>query len=318
MRRARPIRSISGPIALSAVSVALAAGLIVGWIYVIWRNLELTRKVAQNTWLLVAGVLSLLTIIVVLVLFAVFLAREIREVRRQTSFLDSVTHELRSPLASLRLCLETLARPDLDPGRADGLRQMMLEDVERLEAFVDDILEASQAGFGERMRAITDVPVSGVVGRAVRTAARRHHVDPTIVRIDVPPGLCVRADATALEIVLRNLLDNAIKYSEGRPQVGVSARIEGDRRVRITVEDRGIGIPRADQRRIFERFYRVPEESVRARRGTGLGLFVVQTLVHGMGGKLRVESDGQGRGTRVHVRLPRAKPQPAYAASPHG
>lgn len=303
---------------LSAVSIALAAGLIVGWIYVIWRNLELSRRVAQNTWLLVAGVLSLVTIIVVLVLFAVFLAREIREVRRQTSFLDSVTHELRSPLASLRLCLETLERSDLAPERAAELRRMMLDDVDRLEAFVDDILEASQAGHADRVRSIGDVELSEVVARAVRTACRRYHLDPEIVTVDVPPGSRVRADPTGLEIVLRNLVDNAIKYSEGTPRITVVARPVGDRHVEILVEDQGIGIARSDLRRIFERFYRVPEEAVRARRGTGLGLFVVQSLAHAMGGRLRVESEGPGKGTRVRLRLPRARPADAEPRPSHG
>jgi len=313
----RTIRSISGPIALSAVSVALAAGLLVGWIYVIWRNLELSKKVVQNTWLMVAGVSSLVTIIVVLVLFAVFLAREIREVRRQTSFLDSVTHELRSPLASLRLCLETLARPDLDPARAAELRTMMLEDVERLQAFVDDILEASRVGYGDAVRAVGDVPLGAVVQRAVQTAAARHRMDPSVVNVAVPEGIVVRADEMALEIVLRNLLDNAIKYAEGTPEVAVRAVPDGERFVRITVEDHGIGIARPDLRRIFERFYRVPEEAVRARRGTGLGLFVVQSLVHAMGGRIRVESDGPNEGTRVHLRLARSSDRSARRAHAH-
>ena len=108
-------RSISGPIVLSSVSVALSIAMLVGWIFVLVRNRELTKGVVFNTWMLVGGVASLITIITVLVLFTVFLAREIGEVRRQDSFIDSVTHELRSPLAAIRLCLETLRLTGLAP-----------------------------------------------------------------------------------------------------------------------------------------------------------------------------------------------------------
>ncbi len=299
----RPIRSISGPIALGAVSVVLAAGLLVGWIYVILRNLELTRQYAQNTWLLVTGIVSFGVIILVLVIFSVFLVREIREVRRQTSFIDSVTHELRSPLAALRLCLETLKRRELDPARRVELQEMMLDDVERLSSFVDDILEANRAVQSGRTHAVAEVHIASLVHRVVQGVCKRHRIDPSRVRVEVPEHLFAHLDGVSLEVALRNIVDNAVKYSDGEPSVTVQIGM-ADGHLVARVQDEGIGIPRRDLKRVRRRFYRVPEEPVRARRGTGLGLFVVSSLVHAMGGKLVVESEGRGKGTTVTLRVP--------------
>ncbi len=301
----RPLRSISGPIILSSITVALSAALLVGWIYVILRNQELSKQVAGNMWLLVGGIVFFAVIITVLVLFSVFLAREIREVRRQTSFIDSVTHELRSPLASLRLCLETIARRELSVDKQRELRDMMLGDVERLSAFVDDILEASRLSHGDRSQAISDVRVLDLVSRCASNVVRRHNVASDALVIEVPEDLTLRCDATALEVIIKNLLDNAVKYSGARPRVVVRARELGAT-VELVVVDDGIGIPRDEIKRIADRFYRVSGEQVRARRGTGLGLFVVSALVRNLGGKLKIHSEGPGHGASVQVRLPTA------------
>lgn len=300
----RPTRSISGPIIYGSVAVALSTALLVGWIYVIVRNQELTQQwAASNLWLLVAGIVSFSTIITVLVLFAVFLAREILEVRRQTTFVDSVTHELRSPLASLRLCLETLRRAELASGQRDRLHDMMRNDVERLSGFIDDILEATRLGHGGRSHAAVSIDLLALVQRCIALVARRNAVDTAAMRVDIPERLHVLSDPTALEIVVKNLIDNAVKYSDPPAEVAIAAVVEGHQ-LRIDVVDKGIGIPRRELARVFDRFYRVDDESVRARRGTGLGLFVVNALVRGMGGRLSAHSAGPGTGTRMTVVLP--------------
>ncbi|MEL7306291.1 MAG: ATP-binding protein, partial [Myxococcota bacterium] len=135
---------------------------------------------------------------------------------------------------------------------------------------------------------------------------RRFGVTPSDITIDVEPGLVLRTDETALDTVVRNLLDNAIKYSERPPRVQVTAKRHQDDLV-IEVTDSGIGIPQGLQKRVFERFYRVPEEEVRRRSGTGLGLYVVHALVRGIGGRLSLRSEGAGRGTTMHVVLPAAR-----------
>ncbi len=312
----RPTRSISGPIIYGSVSVALTTALLVGWIYVIVKNQELTQRWAGNLWLLVSGIISFAMLIAVLVLFSVFLARAILDIRRQTTFIDSVTHELRSPLASLRLCLETLARPGLPDPHRERLHEMMHDDVERLAAFIDDILQATRIEHGGKGQVVSPVDLGSLLSTCVTTVCRRHRMSHDDVVIDVRPGLEIDTDAAALEIVMKNLIDNAIKYSDPPANVRINVVVE-DRRVRIDVIDQGIGIPRSALRRVFDRFYRVDEEAVRARHGTGLGLYVVNALVRGIGGHLSAHSEGPGVGTRMTVLLPLAK-APTTVASATG
>jgi len=314
----RRSRSIGLPILLSSITVALSAALLVGWILVILRNLELTRtfQYSASTTLMVAGIVSFAVIITVLVLFSVFLAREIREVRRQTSFIDSVTHELRSPLASIRLGLETLARADLANEQRERLREMMLDDTERLSSFIDDILAASRLEHGDVEQEVQEVPLRALVEECVVSVARRHRVQADVVEVDVPEQIRVTTDPTALEVVVKNLLDNALKYSDPPYEVRVSARMPAGDTVVIAVADAGLGIPKRDLKRVFQRFYRVPDQAASSRRGTGLGLFVVSAVVRSIGGKLRARSEGKGRGTTIEVLLPRAGRLDVPATSP--
>jgi signal transduction histidine kinase len=298
-------RSVSITIILSTISVALSVAMVVGWVLVIVNNMKLaTEAVATSAWLMVGGILSFVVITTVLVLFTVFLVREILEVRRQTSFIDSVTHELKSPLASLKLCAETLARPELEAERREQLRVMMLDDVNRLITVIDGILHASRVGQGKVAKVDAEVDLSELVTRAVEDMLRRHRLEAPAVHVDVPEGTRMYTDSNALRTVIENLVDNAIKYSGGAPAVVVRGR-EIDDGFQIEVEDAGIGIGARDLERVFDRFYRVPVESVRTRHGTGLGLFVVSSLVKDLGGKITAHSEGEGSGTTMRVRLPR-------------
>lgn len=316
MSSRRRHRSISGPITLSSIAVVLTTALLVGWILVIYRNQVLTQNWEGNAWLMVIGIVSFVAIMTVLVLFSVFLAREILEVRRQTSFIDSVTHELRSPLASLRLCLQTMARPQLRPEQAEQLREMMLDDVERLSAFIDDILESNRLGHGQEARRFEAVDLEELARRCAATVGKRHHVDPAEIEIEIPPGTATYSDPVALEVIIRNLLDNAVKYSEPPYRVGVRASRTARNGLVIEVYDEGVGIPRHALKRVFDRFYRVDDEAVRSRRGTGLGLFVVKALVRGLGGRLIALSDGPGQGTRMRIELRERRPAPRTGEHP--
>jgi signal transduction histidine kinase len=304
MVRRRNIRSLSVPIALGATSVPLSIALLVGWTLVVSQNTALTREVTQNMWLLVLGILSLVVVTGVLVMFSIFLGREILEVRRQDSFIDSVTHELKSPLASLKLCLETLDRPGLGDEQRDSIRAMMMDDVDRLSSFIDDVLQASRLSHAKVGLDVSQVRVADLVHRCIDGVVLRHKVEREAFTTDLDPELAVSTDRAALEIVLKNLLDNAVKYSGPQVQVSVrAAHMESGGAV-IEVADEGIGIPRKDLKRVFHRFYRVPGEHVRSRRGTGLGLFVVSSLVRNMGGRVEAQSEGQGSGTTIRVLLP--------------
>jgi signal transduction histidine kinase len=304
MPRARRPRSISTPIVLSTISVLLTLALLVGWTLVIVKNMSLTRAIESNALLLIGGIASFVVIMSVLVLFSVFLVREILEVRRQETFIDSVTHELKSPLASIKLCLETLAREELSSEQRERLRNMMLADVDRLSVFVEDILEASRIAHGIRSQFWTATDIGELIERCVGNLRARYALPEESVVIDVPPGLVVRTDPTALETVLKNLLDNAVKYSAMPIKIDISVRSAPEGELELIVRDHGIGIAKSQLKRIFRRFYRVPSEEVYARSGTGLGLYVVAALVKNLGGAIEAQSSGPSQGTAITVRLP--------------
>jgi signal transduction histidine kinase len=297
-------RSISTPIVLSTISVLLTVALLVGWTLVIVKNMTLTRAFESNALLLVGGIVSFVVIMSVLVLFSVFLVREILEVRRQQTFIDSVTHELKSPLASIKLCLETLAREEVSTAQREQLRRMMLADVDRLSVFVGDILEASRIAHGIHSHLWTATDIGDIVQRSVENVQQRYGLGAEAVQLDLPPKIVIRTDPVAFETVLSNLLDNAVKYSAAPVHIRVSIRTEPNGDFELVVHDSGIGIAKSQLKRIFRRFYRVPNDEVYARSGTGLGLYVVAALVKNLGGRIEAYSPGPSQGTSITVRLP--------------
>lgn len=306
----RRLRSIFKPIILASIGVALSIALIVGWTAVLLNHHELTERVAANIGLMASGILSLIVIISVLIWFGIFLVREILEGRRQTSFIDSVTHELKSPLASLKLCLETMDRRGVSPEQQLRLRAMMMQDLERLAAFIDDVLAANRVTPGRQPVEQREVVLYDLVSESVSRVLRRHRLGDSAVRMDIAPELRIATDPTALETVMTNLIDNAVKYSGDRVEVEVRARrVAGH--IEVEVQDHGIGISPKYVRRIFERFYRAPGETVQARRGTGLGLYVAATLVRNLRGRLVAVSEGLERGATMRLSLPATASPPA-------
>jgi signal transduction histidine kinase len=297
-------RSIKVPIVLGAITVVLALALMVGWILVIFRNIDLSKQVVANHWLMAGGVVSIVVIVTVLVLFSVFLVREALEGRRQVGFIDSVTHELKSPLASLKLAVQTLDRRELSAEQRRQLHQMMLDDVDRLTAFIDDILVASRLGHGPGDASVTNVALRDLAERVAERVSQRQRVPTEAITLRVDAGLRMMTEQTTLEIILQNLLDNAVKYSNEPVRVELSVEVLPTGRLEFTVRDQGIGIPPHLIGLIFDRFYRVPSEAVRARRGTGIGLYVASSLVKNLGGTLTAQSAGPGAGTTFSFAIP--------------
>ena len=160
--------------------------MLVDWVILMVEKMSIRQEVAAHAAsLLVAGVASFALIIVVMVVFVVFLVRQIHEVRKQTSFVDSVTHELKSPLASLKLCLETLARPELGESQRGTLRLMMLDDVDRLSTFIDDVLEASRISHGRKSHVLADITIAEVAHTVASTVAKRYKLAPGSIAISV-------------------------------------------------------------------------------------------------------------------------------------
>jgi two-component system, OmpR family, sensor histidine kinase SenX3 len=302
MRIASPNKAIAFFITFGAVLVLLAVGLNVGWIVLNWR-----RDVA-----LVLGVIFFGAIITGLVLNTIFLVREIRRNEQQDSFLNAVTHELKTPVASIRLYLETLERRQLDEAQRREFYGVMLQDTDRLLGTIEQVLQAGEARQGRLRAKWREVDFGVIVKDAIDSAILRNHLPDGVLRFSTPPAeeLLVRGNAEQLSTAVGNLLDNAIKYSGDKPDIVVRLRTPNLDTIALSVKDRGIGIPRNELSRIFKRFYRAHPAlpgpaGARKIKGTGLGLFIVRSVVRQHGGEASAESDGPGTGSTFRLRLPR-------------
>ena len=283
---------------LGALLIAVALALNIGWIVVNWRT---------GLWLLI-GIISFAVLIAGLVLNTAFLIREIRTTEQHNAFIHAVTHELKTPLASIRLYLQTLHQRDVDPTRRKEFLETMLADSARLQSTIDQVLLAGKTGTSTRVANPIDIDLAEVVGECVTVAGRRHHlIDGEVEVIDrLPEGedAVVMGDREELQAAVTNLIDNAIKYSGERVRVAVEVVKLGARSVAINVRDQGMGITRDELKRIFRRFYRIPGALSARVRGTGLGLSIVRAVARRHGGRAYAESEGAGKGSRFTLELP--------------
>ncbi|MGH9241109.1 MAG: sensor histidine kinase [Vicinamibacterales bacterium] len=257
---------------------------------------------------LLVGILLFALIIAGIIIYTVFLVMEIKRNEDHDTFINAVTHELKTPLASIRLYLDTLkARPVSDPQRQE-FYDVMLADVERLRHTVDQVLKAGVVR--EKQRAAVRTPLDmGLLAReCVDLAVTRHHLPPGAIALEAHDGgsLMVRGDADELRTVITNLLDNAVKYSGSDVRVTVSLAAPAPDTIWVRVRDRGVGIPRKQLKRIFNRFYRVQARGIRQVKGTGLGLYIVRAIARKHGGRVFAQSEGEGRGATFTVELPRS------------
>ena len=183
----------------------------------------------------------------------------------------------------------------------------MLEDVQRLDELIDHLLDAARLEHSELAEGEEDVSLDELLARSARLICQRYNLPESTVDLRLQPAR-VRARAADLEIVFRNLLDNAIKYSGDHPQVEIDTQSDGNGRVIARIGDNGPGIPPKLRRKIFGRFVRLGSELERTKAGTGLGLYLVRTLVKRLGGKIQVWNRPTGHGTIFEVDLPAAKP----------
>jgi signal transduction histidine kinase len=291
-------RSIAFFITLGACLVAIAVALNVSWILLNLREIAL----------LVFGVIFFLLIITGLVLNTIFLIREIRRNEQHDAFINAVTHELKTPLASIRLYLETLQRHDLDEKKRREFYDVMLADNDRLVQTVEQVLRAGKAGHRRRKLNLRKVDIAELAQECVELARVRYDLNAdSLSFVESANGERpqVRADADELRGAISNLLDNAVKYSVKDVQIAVQVEPIDDKKVAVRIKDNGIGIPSAQLKRIFKRFYRVPGRVMGRIKGTGLGLFIVRSVVERHGGKVFAESEGRGKGSRFTIQLPR-------------
>ncbi len=284
------------PITLSAVLALLNVALMVCWI-VLLAQFDAWSGLAIGTVVFALTLLGLM--------FYSFLhVKETRLNQRQANFIDSVTHELKSPIASLRLYLETLQMRALDRPRQEEFFATMAAELTRLDELISQLLEVARLDAVGHDSPPEDVPIESLIARCARWAAEHHRYDPAeVFQFDLPP-LTIRAVPLLLEMIFRNLLDNAVKYGGRPPKVTVTARLIDPKKVLVCVTDNGSGVPEEIRDRIFGLFFRGGSELERRQKGTGLGLYIVQTLVRQLKGSVRVKPREDAPGSVFEVVLP--------------
>lgn len=297
-------KSIVFFITLGACLVALAVTLNVGWILLNWRQVAL----------LSLGIVFFGLIITGLVLNTTFLVREIRRNVQHDSFINAVTHELKTPITSIRLHLETLQTREVDEAKRREFYDVMIADSERLLQTVEQVLRAGQTAHSQPRTNKSLIDLGDLSRECVELARTRHHLEPDALQLSESLNgqgrhAYVMGEADELRSVLSNLIDNAVKYSGGTVDVSVVIEPVSDKRLALRVKDQGIGIPHSQLNRIFKRFYRVPGHVVRRIKGTGLGLFIVRSIVEKHGGRVFAESEGEGTGSTFTILLPRVGEQ---------
>jgi len=285
-------------VVLCVVLVAAALSLNIGWILVNGRRVLP----------LVLGILAFVLIIAGIIVYTVFLVREIRRNDQHDAFINAVTHELKTPLASIRLYLETLQARDVTEAQRRDFYRVMLADADRLQQTVEQVLKAGLAGHRLALQHRAPVDLAALADEVLETARRRHHLAAETMSLSVAShpasGLFVDGDVDELRTVISNLVDNAVKYSSSDVHVAIEVAAPAPDTVWVRVKDRGVGIPRPQLRRIFNRFYRFQTRGFKVK-GTGLGLYIVRSIVKQHGGRVFAASEGEGKGATFTVELPR-------------
>jgi two-component system, OmpR family, sensor histidine kinase SenX3 len=298
MRIARRTKTIAFSITLGACMLAAAITLNISWIILNWREVVP----------LVLGVIFFAIIIAGLVLNTVFLVREVRRNEQQDSFLNAVTHELKTPITSIRLYLETLQRRDIAEAQRKEFYRIMVEDADRLLGTVEQVLKASEVRERDTKRKNwQEIDFSSLVRDAAELARLRHKLTPDALRLESVSndGISVMGSPEELRIAIANVFDNAVKYSKYEKRIVADILTPDIDTVLLRVQDNGVGIPPSDLKRIFKRFYRAHLPSMGQVKGTGLGLFIVRSIARRHGGDAFAESEGEGRGSTFTIRLPR-------------
>jgi len=276
--------------------------------------------ITQSAWILlnertvafaILGIILFMALIAGVVLNTVFLVREIRRNERQDSFLNAVTHELKTPIASIRLYLETLQRRATSEEQKQEFYKIMLSDSDRLLATVEQVLKAGQLGQRHRLQNRTLINLHSLVADCIAITLQRHDLPPDSIVLDPVPGairLQTLGIAEDLRTAVINVLDNAVKYSPEGVHIRCALAIVNYTTIALTITDTGVGMEASQFKRIFTRFYRVPGRNIARIKGTGLGLFLVRNIIRQHGGDATAKSPGPGLGTTITLTLPLANP----------
>ncbi len=269
---------------------------------------EQHRRINQYAW---EGAFFLLALAACIAVIARALRAEAKVLQEQDNFLALVSHQFKTPLASLQLSLETMALRPLSPDQSGTLIERMLADLARMEAMVTQILESVRLERGRVDLRREPIEIAGAIARVVASLEDRARKERIEISMDIPRGVYVLADPLAMDVVMRNLLENAI--AAVTPVGGGTIKVEGRRdneHVEVTVRDSGVGFRPDDDVRLFEKFTRLHPGGGSSYFGTGLGLFIVRRLMQLAGGRVTANSEGLGRGAQFVLAWPAAPAEP--------
>lgn len=308
-------RSLKWPITLGVTMIVLLVLLTVGWVL-----LTIVGAVSAQNWglyltLLAVGTTSLVAVLVGVVMYLSLSVKAINLNRRQSNFMDSVTHELKSPIASLKLCLQTLNRRSVRPEEQASFFRFMLEDVERLDHLINHLLDAARLDRKPMEAEVEEIELSELLQQCTEEIRLRYRAPEEAVTIHTESSI-ISARRVDIDMIFRNVIDNAFKYSDESPRVEVVSQVKDDY-VITEIKDNGHGIPHRWRRKIFARFVRLGMELEREKPGTGLGLYIVDTLVRRLRGKVRVTDRTSGTGTTFEISLPGRRATSNVEATEH-
>ncbi len=264
-----------------------------------------SRLIQEGTHVaaLVSGIILLIAISIGMSLIFIYLNRQTNLTRMYDNFIGNVTHELKSPLSSIQLHLETMRQRNIPVETQKQFITLMLRDAQRLNDLITSILDIS--GLEQKKIAYTYqiYEADDLIRKMISESSGEFRLQSGAVQVNGRLTGRIVADRRALKIVINNLIDNAIKYSKHGPEMTIGLATSA-RKFHITFTDKGIGIPRKDQKRIFRKFQRIYNEHIPNVKGTGLGLYWVREIIRSHGGTITVSSEGQNTGSTFHIELP--------------
>ena len=289
-------KSVAFFISLGVGLILVTLLLYIGWVILNWHT----------GILLFFGVLLLAVIIAGVVLNTTFLVREIRRNEQHDAFINAVTHELKTPVASIRLYLETLMSRPVEEEKRQEFYGIMLADSERLLSTIEQVLRTGRIGPSNRILNFSSIDLDELVQECMELTRKLRKLQPASLKYHPGPAAKIGGDVDEVRAAVLNLIDNAVKYSGSSVDVTVeTAKIDGHMVVRV--KDQGMGIPQSELKRIFKRFYRIPGPVARRPAGTGLGLYIVRSVAKRHGGRAWAESEGPGYGSTFVLELPISK-----------
>lgn len=290
-------KTIAFVIALGAGLILVTLLLYIGWVLLNWKH---------GVLLLILGILLLALIIAGVVLNTIFLVREIRRNEQHDAFINAMTHELKTPVASIRLYLETLQSRAVEEEKRKEFYRIMLDDSDRLLGTIEQVLRTGRMGASRKLN-ITRIDLNQVIEESLQRARALYRLTPEALTFQQDGPTTIMGEADEVRAAVSNLIDNAVKYSGSNVKVSVETEKIANGFVALRVRDEGPGIPKTELKQIFKRFHRVPGSLATRVKGTGLGLYIVRSVAKRHGGRAWAESEGPGRGSTFVLQLPMAK-----------